>query len=148
MAFLALRGKKGSIVSAPNRGSQSQIIAAPFWSLLLLLGAVIACSSGSSAKKCTATLNYDGKIFVGEGPSTDDATHFACNKYCREADPGYEAIYGAWVDSPAGKAAGRPSKEEAIFKDKKLMDYVTVTCANECLAKIKDGKARAETKCE
>ena len=67
---------------------------------------------------------------------------------CREADPGYEAIYGAWVDSPAGKAAGRPSKEEAIFKDKKLMEYVTVTCANECLAKIKDGKARAETKCE
>ena len=128
--------------------SRSRIDASFFLSLLLLLGAVIACSSGSSAKKCTATLNYDGKIFVGEGPSTDDATHFACNKYCREADPGYEAMYGVWVDSPAGKAAGRPAKEEAIFKDKKLMDYVTVTCANECLAKIKDGKAKAETKCE
>lgn len=130
------------------RKSGSRIIASPVLPLLLLLGAVLACSSGSPAKKCTATLTYDGKTFVGEGPSTDDATHFACNKYCREADPGYEAIYGAWVDSPAGKAAGRPSKEEAIFKDKKLMDYVTVTCANECLAKIKDGKARAETKCE
>ena len=128
------------------RKSGSRIIASPVLPLLLLLGAVLACSSGSPAKKCTATLTYDGKTFVGEGPSTDDATHFACNKYCREADPGYEAMYGVWVDSPAGKAAGRPTKEEAIFKDKKLMDYVTVTCANECLAKIKDGKA--ETKCE
>ena len=135
-------------MSFQNRKSKGRIDAGLFLSLLLLLAAVLACSSGSSARKCTATLTNDGKTFVGEGPSTDDATRFACNKYCREADPGYEAMYGVWLDSPAGKAAGRPSKEEAIFKDKKLMDYVTVTCANECLAKIKDGKAKAETKCE
>lgn len=128
--------------------STARINAGLFLSLLLLIGAVLACSSGSSAKKCTATLTNDGKTFAGEGASADDATRFACNKYCREADPGYEAMYGVWLDSPAGKEAGRPSKEEAIFKDKKLMDYVTVTCANECLAKIKDGKAKAETKCE
>ena len=118
-----------------------------FLALLFMLGALLACSSGS-AKKCTATLTYDGKTFTGEDASGDKATRFACNKYCREADPGYEAMYGIWLDSPAGKAAGRPSKQEAIFKDKKLMDYVTVTCANECLAKIKDGKAKAETKCD
>ena len=111
-----------------------------------LLAAVLACSSGS-AKKCTATLTLDGRTFVGEDAAEDKATRNACNKYCREADPGYEAMYGVWLDSPAGKAAGRPSKEEAIFKDKKLMDYVTVTCANECLAKIKDGKVKVETKC-
>jgi hypothetical protein len=116
---------------------------------LFLLAAVMACSSGSgSAKKCTATLTLDGRTFVGEDAAEDKATRNACNKYCREADPGYEAMYGIWLDSPAGRAAGRPSKEEAIFKDKKLMDYVTVTCANECLAKIKDGKGRVETKCE
>ena len=134
----------------PSQTSRSpaRINAGLFLSLLLMLAAVIACSSGSSAKKCTATLTNDGKTFVGEGSSTDDATRFACNKYCREADPGYEAMYGVWLDSPAGKAAGRPSKEEAIYKDKKLMDYVTVACANECLAKVKDGKAQAETKCE
>ena len=114
--------------------------------LLLLLAAVLACSSGST-QKCTATLSYEGRTFVGEDASSEKATRNACNKYCREADPGYEAMYGVWLDSPAGKAAGRPSKEEAIFKDKKLMDYVTVTCANECLAKIKDGKAKAETNC-
>jgi len=115
-------------------------------SLLFLLAVVLACSSGS-VKKCTATLTLDGLTFVGEDAAEEKATRNACNKYCREADPGYEAMYGVWLDSPAGKAAGRPSKEEAIFKDKKLMDYVTVTCANECLAKIKDGKAKAETKC-
>ena len=114
---------------------------------LFLLAAVLACSS-SSAKKCTATLTLDGRTFVGEDAAEEKATHNACNKYCREADPGYEAMYGVWLDSPAGKAAGRPSKEEAIFKDKKLMDYVTVTCANECLAKIKDGKGKVETKCD
>ncbi len=116
-------------------------------SLLFLLAAVIACSSGS-AKKCTATLTLDGRTFVGEDAAEEKATRNACNKYCREADPGYEAKYGVWLDSPAGRAAGRPSKEEAIFKDKRLMDYVTVTCANECLAKIKDGKAKVETKCD
>ena len=116
-------------------------------SLLFLLAVVLACSSGS-VKKCTATLTLDGLTFVGKDAAEEKATRNACNKYCREADPGYEAMYGVWLDSPAGKAAGRPSKEEAIFKDKKLMDYVTVTCANECLAKIKDGKGKVETKCD
>ena len=135
-------------MSYQTRRSNARCITVSFLSLLLLIGAVLACSSGSSAKKCTATLTNESKTFVGEGSSADDATRFACNKYCREADPGYEAMYGVWLDSPEGKAAGRPSKEEAVFKDKKLMDYVTVTCANECLAKVKDGKAKAETKCE
>jgi hypothetical protein len=115
--------------------------------LLFLLAAVLACSSGS-ARKCTATLTLDGRTFVGEDAAEDKATRNACNKYSREADPGYEAMYGVWLDSPAGKAAGRPSKEEAIFKEKRLMDYVTITCANECLAKIKDKKAKVQTKCD
>jgi hypothetical protein len=139
-----LKGMKTMIAPSPKQMTRNGL--SLLLSLLLLLAAVLACSSGS-AKKCTTTLAYDGKTFVGEDTVDDKATRNACNKYCREADPGYEAMYGVWLDSPAGKAAGRPSKEEAIFKDKKLMDYVTVTCANECLAKIKDGKAKAETKC-
>src|SRR5712691_4141049 len=115
--------------------------------LLFLLGAVQACSSGSG-KKCTATVTLDGRTFVGEDAAADKARRYACNKYCREADPGYQAIYGEWLDSPAGKAAGRPSKDQAIFKDKNLMDYVTVTCANECLAKTTYGRAKVETKCD
>jgi hypothetical protein len=135
---------KTMIAPSPNQMNRNGL-SLPL-ALLLLLAAVLACSSGST-QKCTATLSYEGRTFVGEDASTEKATRNACNKYCREADPGYEAMYGVWLDSPAGKAAGRPSKEEAIFKDKKLMDYVTETCANECLSKIKDGKAKAETSC-
>ncbi len=135
-------------MSAPSRTQITRNGINLLLPLLFLFAAVLACSSGSSAKKCTATLTLDGRTFVGEDAAEEKATRNACNKYCREADPGYEAMYGIWLDSPAGKAAGRPSKEEAIFKDKKLMDYVTVTCANQCLAKIKDGKGKVEKKCD
>ena len=135
-------------MSAPSRKQITRNGINLLLPLLFLFAAVLACSSGSSAKKCTATLTLDGRTFVGEDAAEEKATRNACNKYCREADPGYEAMYGIWLDSPAGKAAGRPSKEEAIFKDKKLMDYVTVTCANQCLAKIKDGKGKVEKKCD
>ena len=140
-----LKGMKTMIAPSPKRITRngSNLLL----SLLFMLAVVLACSSGS-ARKCTATLTLDGLTFVGEDAAEEKATRNACNKYCREADPGYEAMYGVWLDSPAGKAAGRPSKEEAVFKDKKLMDYVTVTCANECLAKIKDGKGKVETKCD
>ena len=116
--------------------------------LLFLLAAVLACSSGS-AKKCTATLTLDGRTFVGEDAAEDKATRNACNKYCREADPGYEAMYGVWLDSPAGKAAGRPSKEEAIFKKKKIFFFFCVWCAPKYfLEKIKEEKGKVETKCD
>ena len=115
--------------------------------LVLLISVVLACSSGSG-QPCKATLTVEGQTFTGEDASAEKATRNSCNNYCRSADPGYEAVYQAWLDSPAGRDAGRPSKEEAIFKDKKLMEYVTVFCANECLAKIKDGKAKVETKCK
>jgi len=141
-----MKGRKEEMSAQPSKSTPPNV-GGLVLSLLFLLAAVIACSSGS-AKKCTATLTLDGRTFVGEDAAEEKATRNACNKYCREADPGYEAMYGVWLDSPAGRAAGRPSKEEAIFKDKRLMDYVTVTCANECLAKIKDGKAKVETKCD
>ena len=121
--------------------------AGPWLALLFVLAAVLACSS-ASADKCATTLSYGGGTYVGMDASAEQATHNACNKYCRDADPGYDARYRIWLDSPAGRAAGRPSKEEAIFKDKGLLDYVTLTCANECVAKIKAGAWKAETKCD
>ena len=117
-----------------------------FFALLLLIAVLIACSR--SGRTCTATLSYQGKTYVGVGKSEDDAQHFACNKYCREDDSEYDAMYRIWLDSPAGRSAGRPSKEEAIFKEKRLLDYVTSTCANKCVAWTKDGKAKVETKCD
>ena len=117
-----------------------------FLALTLLLAVVLACSRGSSSK-CTATLTYQGKTYTGVGKK-DEAVSFACNKYCREDDPEYEAMYGIWLDSAEGRAAGRPSKEEAIYKSKRLLDFVTITCANRCVGWTKDGRAKAETKCD
>ena len=118
-----------------------------FLSLVLLLAAVLACSSGSSPK-CTATLTYDGRTYEGADSEADKAKHNACNKYCRADDPEYDAMYRIWLDSPAGRAAGRPSKEEAIFKDKRLLDYVTRFSATSCrrLRTTRQNRKRLPTK--
>ena len=113
--------------------------------LFLLLVAVLACSRGSN--KCTATLTYQGKTYTGVGKK-DDAVSFACNKYCVADDPEYDAMYRIWLDSAEGRAAGRPAKEEAIYKSKRLLDFVTTTCANRCVGWTKSGRAQAETKCD
>ena len=113
--------------------------------LLLLFAAVLACSRSSN--KCTATLTYQGKTYTGVGKK-DDAVSFACNKYCIADDSEYDAMYRIWLDSAEGRAAGRPSKEEAIYKSKRLLDFVTDTCANRCVGWTKSGRAQAETKCD
>ena len=116
-------------------------------SLSVLVVTLVACSFGSS-NKCTATLTYQGKTYTGMDKEKEKAVSNACNKYCRDDDPGYEAMYRIWLDSPAGRAAGRPSKEEAIYKSDRLLDYVTITCANKCVGWTKSGMAKAETKCD
>ena len=116
-----------------------------FLALFLLLAAVLACSRGSD--KCTATLTCQGKTYTGVGKK-DDAVSFACNKYCVADDPEYDAMYQIWLASAEGKAAGRPAKAEAIYKSKRLMDFVTITCAKRCVEWTKSGRAQAETKCD
>jgi hypothetical protein len=115
-------------------------------SLTLLFAAVLACSRGS-ANKCTATLTYQGKTYTGIGKK-DEAVSFACNKYCIADDSEYDAMYRIWLDSAEGRAAGRPSKEEAIYKSKRLLDFATINCANRCVGWTKSGRAQAETKCD
>lgn len=133
-------------MAAQTSNATGRIDAGFFLALLLLFAVLIACSG--SGKKCTATLSYQGHPYTGADAKEEKAVSNACNKYCRDDDPEYEAMYGIWLDSAAGRAAGRPSKEEAIFKDKRLLDYVTITCANKCVAWTKDGKAKVETKCD
>ena len=113
---------------------------------LMLLSMVIACRS-SSDKGCTGEVTYEGKTYTGEGKDAEEAQRFACNKYCLEADPEFDARYRVWLDSPKGKAADSPPKTESIYKDKDLLDYVTKTCAPKCVASIKDGKLKGATKC-
>ena len=116
---------------------------------LLLLSLVIACRSSSSSDNasCTGEVTYEGKTFTGEGKTTEDAQKFACNKYCLEADPEFDAHYGIWLESPKGEAAGRPPKKEAIYKDKDLMNYLTKDCATRCVASVKEGKLKGRATC-
>src|SRR5437899_12969843 len=115
--------------------------------VLLLLSVVIACRSSSSDVKCTGEVTYEGRTFAGEGKTAEDAQKFACNKYCLEADPEFEAHYGIWLESPQGQAAGRPPKKEAIYKDKGLMNYLTNDCATRCVASVKEGNLKGRATC-
>ena len=103
-------------------------------SAVLMIAAVIiigaACSS--SGADCTGKVVYEGKTFEGKDKDAEKAKLNACNVYCREADPQFDAMYRIWLDSPKGKAAGSPSKKESIFKDADLLNYVTETCAKRC----------------
>jgi hypothetical protein len=115
--------------------------------LLVFFAAVLACRSSSSTK-CSALVTYEGTTYQGSDAEKEKAISNACNNYCRDADAEYDAMYRVWVVSPAGRAAGQPSKHDAIFKDSKLMDFVTITCSNRCVAWTRDGTARLDTKCE
>ena len=113
----------------------------------LLLGVAIACRSSSSGPTCTGEVVYQSTTYTGEAGNVEDAQRFACNKYCLEADPEFDAHYHIWLDSPKGKEAGSPPKKESIYKDKDLMDYLTVDCAKKCVAKVKDGTLKGQAKC-
>ena len=113
----------------------------------LLLGVAIACRSSSSGPTCTGEVVYQGTTYTGEAGNVEDAQRFACNKYCLEADPEFDAHYRIWLDSSKGKAAGSPPKKESIYKDKDLMEYLTVDCALKCVAKVKDGRLKGDAKC-
>lgn len=103
--------------------------------LSMLLGVVLGCGGGKS-DACIGTVTYQGKTFQGAGKNEIDAKLFACNNYCADADPEYDASYRIWLDSPKGKQAGSPNKRDAMFKDKDLLDYVTDVCARKCSAEM------------
>lgn len=107
--------------------------------VLVFVGCVLFAMSlgcGGSKAKCTGSVKYEGKTFDGAGADGSEAKRNACNNYCRDADPEYDARYRIWLDSPKGKAAKSPSKQEAIFKDSDLMDFVTVTCSKRCVQQM------------
>lgn len=123
-----------------------QRISTPPIAGLLLLAVVLACSS-SSGDKCSGEVTYLGKTYTGKGKDTAEAQLHACNVYCLEADSEVDARYRIWLDSPKGKAAGGLSKKEYMYKDRSFLDYVTLTCAPKCVAKIKEGSMQGQTKC-
>lgn len=115
--------------------------------IALLVLVALACRSSSSGPTCKGEVVYEGQTFTGEAGNLDDARRFACNKYCLEADPEFDAHYRIWLDSAKGRDAGSPPKKESIYKDKDLMDYLTVECAMKCVAKVKDGRMKGSATC-
>lgn len=103
---------------------------------ILIIGVILGCG-GKAADACVATVDYQGQKFEGKASEEFEAKKNACNNYCRDADPEYDARYRIWLDSSMGRAAGRPSKQEAIFKDKDLMKFVTETCSRVCTSTMK-----------
>lgn len=112
---------------------------------ILIVGVVLGCGGGGggSSDACLGTVAYQGKIFEGKGKDAEESKRNVCNNYCRDADPEFDIRYGIWLESPKGKAAGSPSKQESIFKDKDLMTFVTETCSKKCVAEMKP-----EAKCK
>ncbi len=121
-------------------------------SLSILLGLSLGClGPGADSDRCTGIVKSDGKEYIGKSKTEDQAGLNACNKFCLE-DEEFEAMYGIWLDSDKAKALeksrGRKvSKEDAIFEDKKLLDYVTKKCAVRCKSEANKGKHVLETKC-
>ncbi len=113
---------------------------------LILLGVILACSS--SKMNCTGEVTYQGKTFSGKGKDAEEAQRNGCNLYCLEADEEVEARYQIWLDSPKGKASPNTSKKDLMYKDASFLDFVTKTCMNKCLSKIKDGSLKGQTRCQ
>jgi hypothetical protein len=137
----------------PNKVSPkhcSRALVSSLLAVVLMLSAIVACRSSSSDSKapCIGSVVYEGQTFTGQAGEPENAQKFACNNYCLDADPEFDAHYRIWLDSRSGEAAGRPTKKESIYKDQELMDYLTKTCAMKCVASVKEGKLMGEVKCQ
>lgn len=112
---------------------------------IVFVASLISC--GFSSKECTGEIVSGGKKYTSKAKNPDDAKRFACNKYCLDTDAKCDAMYGIWVASPKGKAAGSPPKMRALSEDKQLLDCVTIECAGRCLADIAAGRVQVKVKC-
>jgi len=120
----------------------------PLWGILaLLVGSSLACG-GLDTQDCIGAVVHGGQTYQPESgvPDAVDAQRMACNQYCLLGDDEYEAMYGIWVSSPAGDAS--VSKKDAIYSDQRLLDYVTITCADRCVEAVAAGQMQGSVTCQ
>jgi hypothetical protein len=117
--------------------------------LPLLVVCGCCCGGGGPKKDCLGQIEVDGRIYSPESGVSDEveAQRNACNVYCLEADSYCEAVYGIWVTSAAGVAAGSPAKEDAMFVDSELLECITHTCADTCVADVNAGTLNGSVTC-
>jgi len=116
-----------------------------FFGMVLFL---ISFACSSSSVKCTGEVVQNGVSYTGWNKKGNkvQAQLNACNKYCLETDSQCETVYQIWLSSPKGKAGF--TKQKALFEDSRLMDCVTLTCANKCVADIKAGSLQGKVTCD
>ncbi|MFT5687129.1 MAG: hypothetical protein ACI8RZ_008086 [Myxococcota bacterium] len=111
-----------------------------------LLICSLACS-GVDTQECIGSVVTNGQTYQPQSGVSDPvaAQRMACNQYCLSGDPEYEAMYGIWTTSPSGDPG--VSREEAIYRDERLLDYVTGTCADRCVAAVAAGQMQGNVTC-
>ena len=107
----------------------------------------LACG-GAAPVECVGHVSHAGQTYQPESGVADaaQAQKNACNLYCLDADPEYEAMYQIWRSSPGGDPS--VSKKDALYRSDRLLDYVTVTCAERCVSEIQAGTLQGGVSCE
>ena len=77
--------------------------------MFVLIAIVLGCSS--SGADCVGTVTHQGKTYEGKDKSAEQAKLNACNHFCREADPEYDAMYRIWL-----RFAKRQSRRFSVKK--------------------------------
>ena len=122
--------------------------------LLLILGTTLGClGPGNKTYNCEGIVTTGGKTYRGLADSKKQAELNSCNKFCLENDSEFEGMYRVWLDSAAGKRLAerrkrKPTKEEAIMENKRLLDYITKNCANRCVREAGKGKHTLDVQCK
>ncbi len=126
--------------------------------LVLIIGVMLGLSLGclgpdGSDSRCEGVVEFDGKKYVGKAKDEKQAELNACNFYCVENDTDFDAMYRIWLDSDKAKSLaekkGRElTKQESLMEDGKLLDYVTINCANRCVKEANNGKHTLKTSCK
>ena len=121
---------------------------------VLLIGASLGClGPSSSSSRCEGTVKIEGRTYTGQAKDEEQAGLNACNKFCAEEDDNAKGMISIWLASDAAKEFERkmkrkPTKEDAIIEDKRILDYVTNTCANKCKIEANKGKHTLVTSCK
>lgn len=107
---------------------------------------------GSDETRCEGILRSNGETYVGKAKTEEQAKLNACNKFCLD-DEEYEAMYRIWLDSEKAKRLEKSrgkkvSKEDAVFEDKRLLDFVTKNCAPRCRDEADKGKHTLQAACK
>jgi hypothetical protein len=122
--------------------------------LAILLAVALGClGPSSSSSRCEGTVKIEGRTYKGQAKDEEQAGLNACNKFCAEEDENAKGMISIWLASDAAKEFERkmkrkPTREDAIIEDKRILEYVTNTCANKCKIEANRGKHTLATSCK